>query len=96
MAKSKALIQGDLLCAVSRFHGHTEAVRRLTGSWSQAPGLDMFAEGSEGTLAELEKRHVCLLESMEHGLPLSVEKITAHVHQAFEVSHCAEESDHTE
>ncbi len=86
IAKSKAMIQGDLHCAVSRLNGHTGAVRRLTESWSQFPGLDMFAEGREETLEELERKYACVLESMEHFLPPTVRKITSHLHHAFEVS----------
>lgn len=86
MAKSKAMIQGDLHSALSHLYSHTEAVRKLTASWSQFPGLDMFAERGEETLAYLEKKHTNLLESMEHCLPPTVRRITSHVQQVFEVS----------
>ena len=80
------MIQGDLQCSVTCLHGHTEAVRKLTESWYRVPGLDLFVEGREQTLQDLEARHASLLEGMENFLPPTVRKITSHVHQAFQVS----------
>ena len=67
LAKCKAAICLDLCSSLSTLHTFTSTLHLTTSSWSETPGLDIFAGEGENTLQGLQAKHRC---SLTHVAPV--------------------------